>query len=290
MTHRIEPPRARRIRLRRIVLAGLAVLAAVAGPASAQGADAPAPAAVTAPSLDAPALVSPLTDDPRSTILLRYDCQSDAGGREVTLFADGTVRLRKVTPDAESDRTEGISTEEAGTGKEVMRLYELDPDSLQAYRNRLADEDLSEVEVESDPVEGEWVETCALDLLENPPTPGHTRPAEEPPPEALHYRFSGSSALPLALSRVIHIAKDLIADVEKAPGQGGLPQDYQPRPGDVLERSDGVLFKIVDFTVDEKGLELSGVEDPLVIYIAPNDLRKEFVRVVSRADGESPPQ
>jgi len=51
-----------------------------------------------------------------------------------------------------------------------------------------------------------------------------------------------------------------------------------------------VLFKIVDFTVDEKGLELSGVEDPLVIYIAPNDLRKEFVRVVSRADGESPPQ
>lgn len=227
---------------------------------------------------DAPELLSPLTDDPRSTILLLYGCRSDAGRQEVTLFADGTVRLREVrAPGAQAD-TEGVETEKAGTGAETMELYELDPDSLEAYRARLADEDLSEVDMERNPVDGAWVEACRLDLLRYPPSDGV--PADQPP-EPLHFQFSRYSALPLALSRVVKIAQDLIAEVDAAP-RNHLPDGYEPRPGDVLERSDGVLFEVVDFTVDGKGVELSGVEAPLVLYLPPDALRQRFVRVVSR--------
>jgi len=226
-------------------------------------------------------LQSPLTDDPRSTILLRYGCRSDAGRQEVTLFEDGTVRLREVAAPGADEETEGVSTEQAGTGEETMELYELDPDSLSAYQARLADEDLSEVEVERDPVDGAWVETCALDLLRFPP------PGESSPPVPLHYRFSRYSPLPLALSRVVRIAEDLIAEVDKAP-KNRLPEDYEPRPGDILERSDGVLFEVVDFTVDKKGVELTGVEAPLVLYLPPTALRERFVRVVSRGDKTGP--
>ncbi len=215
-------------------------------------------------------LVSPLTDDPRSTILLRYGCRSGAGRREVTLFADGTVRLRKVEAPGHERETEGVEPSVAGTGKEVMELYELDPDSLAAYRARLADEDLSEVDLERNPVDGEWVEACRLDLLR--------------PPDELHYRFSRYSALPLALSRVVKIADDLSAEVDAAP-KNHLPDDYEARRGDVLERTDGVLFEVVDFTADGKGVELSGVEAPLVLYLPPDALRQRFVRVVSREHG-----
>ena len=236
-------------------------------------AERPAESGVEAPS----PLQSPLTDDPRSTILLRYGCRSDAGRQEVTLFADGTVRLREIDAPGAAEETEGVSTEQAGVGEERMELYDLDPDSLAAYRARLADEDLSEVDLERDPVDGAWVEACTLDLLRFPPD------ADDRPPVALHYSFSRYSALPLALSRVVRIAEDLIAEVERSP-KNRLPDGYEPRPGDVLERSDGVLFQVVDYTVDGKGVELTGVEAPLVLYLPPTALRERFVRVVSRRD------
>lgn len=217
-----------------------------------------------------PPLVSPLSDDPRSTILLRYDCRSEIGRREVALFADGVVRLREAEPGKDPDATmQGQS----------MRLHTLDPDSLAAYRARIADEDLSEAEVERSPVDGEWVERCTLEVLREGPA------GSDGPPALRRFRFSRYSALPLSLSRLVRVAEDLAAEAG-ARSWDGLPPDYEPRAGDLLERADGELFEVVAYTIDGKGVELIGRSSPLTIYLAPDTLRERFVRLVSR-DGES---
>ncbi len=212
-------------------------------------------------------LVSPLSDDPRSTILLRYDCRSDIGRREVALFADGVVRLRQAEPDEDPD---------AKVQGERMRLHTLDPDSLAAYRARIADEDLSEAEVERSPVEGEWVERCTLEVLREGPA------GPDGPPTVRRFRFSRFSALPLSVSRLVRVAEELAAEAG-ARSRGGLPPDYEPRAGDLLERADGELFEVVAYTIDGKGVELVGRSTPLTIYLAPDTLRERFVRLVSRA-------
>lgn len=234
------------------------------GGALAPGAAARADAPAASPQPPGPVLESPLTDDPRSTILLRRDCRSELGRREVTLFADGVVRLREAAPAKDPD---------AGPGEETMRLHTLDPDSLAAYRARLAEEDLSEARVERSPVEGEWVERCVLELL---------RGAPGGPREVRRFRFSPYSALPLALSRIVRIADQLAAEAA-GPAGPGLPREYEPRPGDVLERVDGVLFEVVAFTVDGKGVELIGRDAPLTLYLPPGELQQRFVRLVSRS-------
>lgn len=217
---------------------------------------------------DAPSLVSPLSDDPRSTILLRYDCRSELGRREVALFADGVVRLREAEPGQDPD----VAAQE-----ESMRLHTLDPDSLDAYRARIADEDLSEAEVERSPVDGEWVERCTLEVLREGPA------GSDGPPVVRRFRFSRYSTLPLQLSRLVRVAEELAAEAG-ARSRDDLPPDYEPRAGDVLEREDGELFEVVAYTIDGKGVELIGRSSPLTIYLAPDTLRERFVRLVSRAE------
>jgi hypothetical protein len=62
----------------------------------------------------------------------------------------------------------------------------------------------------------------------------------------------------------------------------GLPSNYSPRPGDVLRRVNGDLYRVVGSTSGGKGIELEGVEQPFELYVALKDLRQEFVDVVSR--------
>src|SRR3954466_15974959 len=97
--------------------------------------------------LFAAALPLQAAEDPRSFEVLRYECASELGRREVTLFLNGTVRLRDGEP-----------------GKEAMGLAELNPDELDGAVNRLAEEDLSESRRLPSGVEGQWVEKCMLAL------------------------------------------------------------------------------------------------------------------------------
>ena len=85
--------------------------------------------------------------DKRSIEVVRYDCTTDTTRREVTLFANGTVRVR-----------------EGWIGNEWMGLTELGPDELQGFLNRLAGEDLSESRNPEKGVEGAWIERCELRL------------------------------------------------------------------------------------------------------------------------------
>ena len=197
-----------------------------------------------------PALGAPV--DLRSLEVLRLDCASDLGRRETTLFGNGTVRLR-----------------EGPAGKELMGLAELNPDELQGFLNRLKAEDLSEAKRLPKGIEGSWIERCMLALQ-----------LPDQPVQVFH--FGRYDTLPLGLSRVVQVAQDLAAKVPNLHGTEQLPNDYEPRAWDVLKRKDGNRFRIVGFTWDGQGIEMLGLEQPITIYVRRDQLRNEFVAVLSR--------
>lgn len=194
----------------------------------------------------------------RSTEIFRLDCASQLGRREVTLFGNGTVRLREGPP-----------------GGEGIGLAELGPAEVEALTNRIAEEDLSEIHRLSSGVSGDWIERCEL----------HLRLAGRPPRD---FRFGRYDTLPLSLSRVLRVVEDAAAEIREPVGRESLPAGYRPRPGDVLKRTDGQLFEIHDFTADKRGLELWGVNEPLVLYVVLDELRREFVALVRSRSGIRP--
>ncbi len=191
--------------------------------------------------------------DKRSIEVVRYDCTTDTTRREVTLFANGTVRLR-----------------EGWIGNEWMGLTELGPDELQGFLNRLEGEDLSQSRNPEKGVEGAWIERCELRLqLEGKPLQT--------------YRFGHYDPLPLNLSRVVRIAQELVEKVPITKDKDDLPAGYDPRPGDVVKRvGDGALFRVIAFTADGKGVELQGVDLPLQVYVPRDQIRNNFTELVSR--------
>ena len=219
----------------------------------------------------------------RDLVLLRRECTSTIHRQEVTLFANGTVRLRQGPP-----------------GEEEMSLGELPPDEVEALVAALRAEDLDGGEGSAGP-EGDWVEVCRLELpVLATPGPG-PRPFGEgprtPTAERAPRRQTGQTvftyrrfdSLPLGLSRATAVVDRLAV---RTVVRRGLPSDYRPRPGDVLRRADGVLFEVVRETAQvgeegPRGWELQGVVQPLAVYVAEADVPTEFVELVSRA-GESP--
>lgn len=198
-------------------------------------------------------------DEPRSVLdrsheLLRLDCFTDHGRRDVTLFGNGTARLR----------AEGS----AGDG---MALAELSQREVADYIDLLAAVKLDEVPRQLDGPEGATVERCMLTLQ----LPGRDR-------QEFHFRRFDS--LPLGLARLLTITATIEERIGP-PGSGShLPPDYEPRPGDVLRRSDGALFRVIDLTVDGEGVELQGIDQPLVIYVSVAGLDEEMIELVERAD------
>lgn len=210
---------------------------------------------VLVPILALPLLAAPAAraEDDRSVETVHYECRTDTTRREVTLFANGTIRVR-----------------DGAIGNEQMGLYELGPDELQGYLNRLGELDLSRDRNPEKGMEGAWVERCELRL-------------QMPGKELLTYRFGQFDPLQLNLHQVVNIAKELGGKVVIVQETNELPADYVPRPGDVLKRAgDGALFRIVAFTLDKKGIELRGVILPLEIYVITDQLRQSFVALVSR--------
>jgi hypothetical protein len=199
-----------------------------------------------------PASLAAGAPDERSVQVVHLDCQSPIGRREVTLFGNGTVRVR-----------------EGERGKEAMGLAELRPEELSGALARLAQENLSEIDRLPGGVEGEWVERCELALA----LAG--RPVRS-------FRFGRYDTLPLPLSRVLRVVEDVAAKVGDVKGKEHLPEGYDPHPGDVLKRTDGQLFEVVSFTADDKGVELWGVDQPLTLYVLRVEMAREFVALVSR--------
>lgn len=192
------------------------------------------------------------TPSDRLVEIVRRSCETTIGRQEVTLFANGTLRLRQRVQ-----------------AEERFKLAELNPDELRAFINRLSAEDLSEVPEGRPEVQGDLVERCEL----------HLELAERAPRQFYFGRFD---TLPLALSRVNRIVDQMVDFVEEKAPVRGLPRDYRARSGDVLERADGKLFEVVGYTSDKRGVELTGVEEPLTIFIATEVLHEQFVSIVER--------
>jgi len=194
------------------------------------------------------------TSSERTTVLVRQECVSEIGRREVTLFANGTVRLR-----------EGLR------GQEVMTLGELGRGELEAILRRFADEDLRETDLSTQGVEGAWVERCSLELAL----------AGEPERRLGYGRYD---SLSLPLSRVLRIVEDIARAADPRARQEHLPAGYQARLGDRLRRVDGELFEVTGFTSDHRGVELQGVDQPLTLYVLKEELPREFVSLVPRRE------
>lgn len=203
------------------------------------------------PAVEAAGTASALWSRDRTVELVDHMCRTEMGFRRVTLFANGTVRVR-----------------EEVNGEGQMSLAELPPEHLRGVVRRLLAEDLSEADAERHGPEGDWVERCHLRLK-------LWEDREE------HYSHGPFDSLPLNLSRVLAVVREL-AELARVEDPEALPRDYRPRIGDLLRRGDDVLFEVVGFTSDGKGVELQGVEQPLTIFIRPEDLRSEFVGLVRR--------
>lgn len=194
-------------------------------------------------------------DDPRSQVVLREDCSSAIGRREVTLFANGTVRRKEGTP-----------------GAEKMTLGEVGADEVAAFVRRLEEPDLSETDPNERAPEGSWVELCTLELS-LPGTPPQT------------FRFGRYASHSLALKSILGVVRDIEAKVDPSLREVNLPAGYEPGPGDLLERTDGVRFEVVAFTADGKGVELSSPDQPLTIYLPREEIRLNFIRLLRRGFG-----
>lgn len=187
-----------------------------------------------------------LQDSGRGFVTLRLDCRSEIGRREVTLFGNGTVRLREGPP-----------------GEEKMTLGELGPAETEAALSRLREIDLREAESTRNSTSGDWVERCDLELA----LPGEQR---------RHFAFSRYDSLGLALDKVRRIAIELGEGVDPRGRSEHLPREYRPKVGDCLLRVDGVRYQVRGFSGDGKGIELAGIDSPLTLYIPRSELEREF--------------
>ncbi len=151
-----------------------------------------------------------------------------------------------------------------------MGLVELGPDEMDGVLRRLAAEDLSEVEERTRGPEGDWIERCVLTLA-------------LPDRPARSFRYGRYDTLALPLTRVLSVIGDMAGKVKVMEGAERLPDGYEPRPGDVLKRVDGQLFEVFEFTADKKGVEFQGVNEPVTLYVLREQLRQEFVALVSQA-------
>jgi hypothetical protein len=203
--------------------------------------------------LAVPGVLADPGDSLRTVEVLRYGCANELGHREVTLFGNGTVRLLDGPP-----------------GKESMGLVELAPEELAGFLNRLNAENLSETHLLSTGIAGPYIERCELRL-------------DLPGRKLQVFHFAHYDTLTLPLSRVLRIADDLEDKVQDLKlGHEELPEGYEPRQGDVVKRKDGYHYRIIRFTSDNKGVELQGTDQPFVLYVLKEQMRQEFVALVSR--------
>ena len=189
----------------------------------------------------------------KSTELVDHRCVGDLAEDQLTLFANGTVRLR----------------ERVGE-REDMLLAELERNEIDAFVARLLDVDLSEAEPSKLGITGEWISQCGLTL-------------SLPDRPSVFFRYGRFDVLPHALDTVRLVLTEVESLARTRAVHGALPKDYEPKPGDFLRRGDGELFEVIGLTSDGKGVELNGINQPVTIYVALADFRSVFVAQENRS-------
>ena len=208
----------------------------------------------------------------RSRILLRLDCASQIARQDLTLFANGTVRLREQLVEQHQVESSDFGRP-VDPDKDALHMYlgELSPEELEGYLERFRRENLTESSETAElSVGGAWVEECSLQLrLEGQPSRNLT--------------FGRYDSLSLGTAQLVRIARELLDRVDRNEAlEPAFPPDYLPATGDVLERFDGFLYEVVRYTIDGGGVELEGIDQPVTIYINRDNLEVEFRRLVRR--------
>lgn len=182
--------------------------------------------------------------------VFRLDCANQHYRREVTLFGNGTIRVR-----------EGYAS------APEMWLGELDEGTTRALITRLMEPDLAEVPETTRTVVGEWVESCRYELRLD---------AGEPQV----FEFQRLDALSLPLQKSLGVAITSLGMVDRtrpSDTRGRLTRDFVPERGDILVAIDGRRFRVSGFTTDKTGVELVGVEQPVVLFAPVVDLHAMFL-------------
>lgn len=195
--------------------------------------------------------------DERGLERFRWECRNEIGRREVTLFANGTVRLRS-----------------GSWGAMEMELEELTPAALDEVLRRL---DLvrrspsfprpEEIRPWEGGLGGEGSETCLVHL-------------DLPGSEPARFEYSIYDATPHAFARLKVIADDLAGGTRPLDSPERLPKSYEPRPEDVLRTAEGRLYRVIGLTDDRRGVELEPLDQPLRVYHSVDALDDLFVAVV----------
>jgi len=184
-----------------------------------------------------------------STEVFRYRCESEISMEEVTLFGNGTLRLRQGKPENRS-----------------MLLLELTPDRRDALVARIARLNVEEAVAFGGQLEGDWVDQCSLVL-------------DSYGDEPSRFSFHRLDSLSLGLQTAVNLGRELMEMVRKEALFEGLPSGYEPRIGDYLRRWDGEVFEVVGFTNGDVGVEVMSTSQPIGFYIAIKDLRSVFVGI-----------
>ena len=194
--------------------------------------------------------------DPRSTEVLLSRCESEIGRRDITLFGNGTVRLRQ-----------------GSWEDQALFLDELDPPAMAAALERIEgafdDRDQSFERLPRAALEGPWVERCEVRV-------------ELADRDRYVYRYSRFDVPPLEVARLVQLAEDLGRLARPLDAPQSLPRGYGPAPGDVLIDRQGHRYVVIRLTSDGRGVEVEARHEPVRSFHALEALRQVFVDVEPR--------
>ncbi len=186
-------------------------------------------------------------EDLRTRVLLERLCENDFSRRQLTLFANGTLRLR-----------DGVGA------TRVMRLAELGSVELEAFLRRLEAIRFDDLAPSYPGLDGEWVESCRLDL-------------HLPELDQLSFEYGPYDTISLGLRHVLFVVDDLMLEFEFGQPGSTRVREFKVEVGDlVVRRRDGALFEVLGFTLEGTGMELQGIDQPVTLYILKEDVQIEF--------------
>ena len=198
--------------------------------------------------------------DPRSVELFYYGCSDELERRDVTLFANGTLRLRK-----------------GPLGSQEMQLEEIGPVELRTHLNRLlrirSSRDFpNQLRLKSG-IEGRWIDTCRFQL----DLPGYA---------AVRLEVGSFDLLPLELQQLKQYADELEGLTRPLARPDALPPSYEPKIGDVLRTHEGKIYRIRGRTSDGGALELESLDGSWRIFVPEDEFPEYFAALEVNLDSD----
>lgn len=191
--------------------------------------------------------------DPSAWVLFRRQCREGEREIEISLFANGTIRVRR------------------GLGYGSISLGQLSDFQFAHFLRSIAGEteaaySFIDFDLSSTGPADSASETCEIAV-------------RLPERREITFVYGEFDAPPLWVSGLAAVGDEL--DSLTQPSRvSEIPIGYLPSPGDFLRRRDGSLFQIVGLTTDGKAVILDSPLQPLREYYPLTDIPKHFVSLI----------